>query len=57
MKVIALSIMTSLPPNCMECPFQSCNLPMRADGIHLMTSCLKKRHPRCPLYEVEVQDG
>lgn len=57
MKVIALNSMTSLPKNCMECPFQSCNLPMRADGVLLLTSCLKKRHSRCPLYEVEVQNG
>lgn len=57
MKVIALNNMTSLPKNCMECPFHSCNLPMKADGEHMLKSCLKKRHSRCPLFEVEVKDG
>lgn len=57
MKYIVMSTMTKLPENCVECPFQACNIPMKADGITFRKDSVKKRNPHCPLREVEVKDG
>lgn len=48
--------MKELPKNCGECPFEACGLPLKVDGHSLLKNCLKKRHPKCPLRELEVKD-
>lgn len=57
MKVIIMSTLSELPANCVECPFQACSIPMKADGITYRKDSIKKRNSKCPLRELEVQDG
>lgn len=38
-----------IPENCVECRFEMCTLPMKANGIDIKKSCVNKRHKDCPL--------
>lgn len=42
-----------IPENCVECRFEMCTLPMKANGIDIKKSCVNKRHKDCPLVEKE----
>ena len=45
-----------IPENCVECRFEMCTLPMKANGIDIKKSCVNKRHKDCPLVEVEMEE-
>ncbi len=56
MKYVIMSTMSELPANCVQCPFQACNIPMKADGITFMKNSVNKRNPHCPLKEIEIKE-
>ena len=53
--IIYITGMDKLPPNCIECGMECCGLPLMARRYEATVNKAyrRKRHPDCPLREVE----
>lgn len=45
-----------IPNSCQECTMINCTLPVKSNqmGPQIMKAYKTKRHPKCPLIEIEI---
>ena len=50
--IVAKTELLHIPAACGDCPLEKCHLPCALDGRKIRKDYLLKRHPFCPLIEV-----